>query len=61
MPDDVYTNDEGAIRMQIKNLACTSLELLKIAIFDKECEARIPPSQFDILSVPSFPTSIFYS
>lgn len=39
LPDDVDPTDEGAFRMQIKNLACTSLELLKIAIFDKECEA----------------------
>ncbi|XP_019082951.1 PREDICTED: histone-lysine N-methyltransferase ATXR2-like [Camelina sativa] len=39
LPDDVDPSDEGAFRMQIKNLACTSLELLKTAIFDKECEA----------------------
>ncbi|XP_010466447.1 PREDICTED: histone-lysine N-methyltransferase ATXR2-like isoform X1 [Camelina sativa] len=39
LPDDVDPSDEGAFRMQIKNLAYTSLELLKSAIFDKECEA----------------------
>ncbi|CAH2053070.1 unnamed protein product [Thlaspi arvense] len=39
LPDDVDPSDEGAFRMQIKDLACTSLELLKTSIFDKECEA----------------------
>ncbi|XP_006297502.2 histone-lysine N-methyltransferase ATXR2 [Capsella rubella] len=39
LPEDVDISDEGAFRMQIKNLAFTSLELLKTAIFDKECEA----------------------
>ncbi|KAG5397980.1 hypothetical protein IGI04_019794 [Brassica rapa subsp. trilocularis] len=39
LPDDVDPSDEGAFRTQIKDLACTSLELLKTAIFDKECEA----------------------
>lgn len=95
MPDDVDPSDEGAFRMQIKDLACTvcvssvlnvyivlkglvcfamlyveitisvplatvlltelifylspqSLELLKTAIFDKECEPRIRLHQFDI-------------
>lgn len=94
MPDDVDPSDEGAFRMQIKDLASTvwvssvlnvycfkrisllamlyveitisvplatvlltelifylspqSLELLKTAIFDKECEPRIRLHQFDI-------------
>ncbi|KFK39502.1 hypothetical protein AALP_AA3G252100 [Arabis alpina] len=39
LPDDVDPSDEGAFRKQIKDLACNSLELLKAAIFDKECEA----------------------
>ncbi|KAH0926721.1 hypothetical protein HID58_018977 [Brassica napus] len=53
LPDDVDPSDEGAFRTQIKDLArtaecvCHSLELLKTAIFDKECEARIHLHQFD--------------
>ncbi|KAL1197499.1 Histone-lysine N-methyltransferase ATXR2 [Cardamine amara subsp. amara] len=39
LPDDVDPSGEGAFRMQIKSLASTSLEHLKKAIFDKECEA----------------------
>jgi len=38
LPDDVDSCDEAAFRMQIKELAFTSLQLLKSAIFDKECE-----------------------
>ncbi|KAG5545510.1 hypothetical protein RHGRI_017865 [Rhododendron griersonianum] len=38
LPDDVDSCDEAAFRMQIKELAFTSLQLLKAAIFDKECE-----------------------
>ncbi|KAM7495192.1 hypothetical protein LguiB_029801 [Lonicera macranthoides] len=38
LPDDVNSCDEAAFRMQIRQLALTSLELLKAAIFDKECE-----------------------
>ncbi|XAR55405.1 Histone-lysine N-methyltransferase [Bertholletia excelsa] len=38
LPDDVDCCDEAAFRMQIKELAFTSLQLLKAAIFDKECE-----------------------
>lgn len=38
LPDDVDCCDEDAFRMQIKELASTSLELLKAAIFVKECE-----------------------
>ncbi|XP_058220269.1 histone-lysine N-methyltransferase ATXR2 isoform X1 [Rhododendron vialii] len=38
LPDDVDGCDEAAFRMQIKELAFTSLQLLKAAIFDKECE-----------------------
>ncbi|XP_071723211.1 histone-lysine N-methyltransferase ATXR2-like [Rutidosis leptorrhynchoides] len=37
VPDDV--DDEMKFRMQIKELAFTSLQLLKAAIFDKDCEA----------------------
>ncbi|XP_071721972.1 histone-lysine N-methyltransferase ATXR2-like [Rutidosis leptorrhynchoides] len=37
LPDDV--DDEMKFRMEIKELAFTSLQLLKAAIFDKECEA----------------------
>ncbi|KAF3611298.1 hypothetical protein DY000_02049370 [Brassica cretica] len=48
LPDDVDPSDEGAFRTQIKDLACTSLELMKTAIFDKECEARIHLHQFDV-------------
>ncbi|CAN0896976.1 Histone-lysine N-methyltransferase ATXR2 [Linum grandiflorum] len=36
LPDDV--SDETAFRMEVKELAFTSLQLLKNAIFDKECE-----------------------
>ncbi|KAA8526483.1 hypothetical protein F0562_008314 [Nyssa sinensis] len=39
LPDDVDCHDEAAFRMQIKELAFTSLQLLKAAIFDKECES----------------------
>ncbi|XP_010551028.1 PREDICTED: histone-lysine N-methyltransferase ATXR2 isoform X2 [Tarenaya hassleriana] len=39
LPDDVDPSDEAMFRMQIRDLAHTSLELLKSAIFDKECEA----------------------
>ncbi|XP_041005192.1 histone-lysine N-methyltransferase ATXR2 isoform X2 [Juglans microcarpa x Juglans regia] len=38
LPDDVDSSDESAFRMQIRELAFTSLQLLKAAIFDKECE-----------------------
>ncbi|KAL1821716.1 hypothetical protein ACET3Z_016585 [Daucus carota] len=38
LPDDVDSCDEAAFRMQIRQLAYTSLKLLKEAIFDKECE-----------------------
>ncbi|XP_059661050.1 histone-lysine N-methyltransferase ATXR2 [Cornus florida] len=38
LPDDVDCHDEDAFRMQIRELAFTSLQLLKAAIFDKECE-----------------------
>ncbi|XP_047334724.1 histone-lysine N-methyltransferase ATXR2 [Impatiens glandulifera] len=38
LPDDVDCKDEAAFRMQIKELAFTSLQLLKAAMFDKECE-----------------------
>ncbi|XP_027170995.1 histone-lysine N-methyltransferase ATXR2 [Coffea eugenioides] len=38
LPDDVDCHDEVAFRLQIKELAFTSLQLLKAAIFDKECE-----------------------
>ncbi|KAI8551878.1 hypothetical protein RHMOL_Rhmol06G0221500 [Rhododendron molle] len=44
LPDDVDTCDEAAFRMQIKELAFASLQLLKAAIFDKECE----PSSFHL-------------
>lgn len=38
LPDDVDYCDEAAFRFQIKQLAFESLQLLKEAIFDKECE-----------------------
>ncbi|KAL3509663.1 hypothetical protein ACH5RR_029064 [Cinchona calisaya] len=38
LPDDVDCCDEASFRLQIKELAFTSLELLKAAIFDKDCE-----------------------
>ncbi|XP_057977864.1 histone-lysine N-methyltransferase ATXR2 [Malania oleifera] len=38
LPDDVGNCDSVAFRMQIRELAFTSLQLLKAAIFDKECE-----------------------
>uniref|UniRef100_A0A5B7BDL2 Putative histone-lysine N-methyltransferase ATXR2 n=1 Tax=Davidia involucrata TaxID=16924 RepID=A0A5B7BDL2_DAVIN len=38
LPDDVDCCDEAAFRMQIRELAFMSLQLLKAAIFDKECE-----------------------
>lgn len=37
LPDDVDTCDESTFRMQIRQLAFQSLELLKEAIFDEEC------------------------
>lgn len=37
LPDDVDTSDEAAFRMQIRQLAFQSLELLKAAILDEEC------------------------
>ncbi|XWS54312.1 hypothetical protein CRYUN_Cryun10bG0079500 [Craigia yunnanensis] len=38
LPDDIDAADEAAFRRQIQELAFTSLQLLKEAIFDKECE-----------------------
>ncbi|XP_052177954.1 histone-lysine N-methyltransferase ATXR2 isoform X2 [Diospyros lotus] len=38
LPDDIDCCDESEFRMQIKELAFTSLQLLKAAIFDEECE-----------------------
>ncbi|KAL4394265.1 hypothetical protein AHAS_Ahas02G0134700 [Arachis hypogaea] len=38
LPDDIDSSDEDSFRMQIKELAFKSLQLLKKAIFDKECE-----------------------
>ncbi|XP_031383826.1 histone-lysine N-methyltransferase ATXR2 [Punica granatum] len=37
LPEDVASSDEAAFRMQIKDLAFTSLQLLRAAIFDREC------------------------
>lgn len=37
LPDDVDTCDEADFRMQIRQLAFESLELLKAAIYDEEC------------------------
>lgn len=37
LPDDVDRSNEASFRIQIKELAFTSLQLLKEAIFDKEC------------------------
>ncbi|KAG5114489.1 hypothetical protein JHK82_037758 [Glycine max] len=41
LPDDVDSSDEASFRLQIKMLAFESLQLLKKAIFDKECESCI--------------------
>ncbi|RDY01875.1 Histone-lysine N-methyltransferase ATXR2, partial [Mucuna pruriens] len=41
LPDDVDSSDEASFRLQIKELAFESLQLLKTAIFDKECEPCI--------------------
>ncbi|WCJ37604.1 histone-lysine N-methyltransferase ATXR2 [Euphorbia peplus] len=38
LPDDVDCSDETAFRMDVRDLAFTSLQLLKDAIFDLECE-----------------------
>lgn len=38
LPDDVDSSNEASFRLQIKELAFESLQLLKTAIFDKECE-----------------------
>ncbi|XP_027187192.1 histone-lysine N-methyltransferase ATXR2 [Cicer arietinum] len=38
LPDDIDSSDEASFRMQIKELAFESLQILKTAIFDKECE-----------------------
>ncbi|WJX69105.1 Histone-lysine N-methyltransferase atxr2 [Trifolium repens] len=38
LPDDIDSSDEASFRMQIKELAFESLQLLQTAIFDKECE-----------------------
>ncbi|XP_010240963.1 PREDICTED: histone-lysine N-methyltransferase ATXR2 isoform X2 [Nelumbo nucifera] len=37
LPDDVDYSDEASFRMQIRELAFMSLQLLKESIFDKEC------------------------
>ncbi|KAK3184333.1 hypothetical protein Dsin_031619 [Dipteronia sinensis] len=39
LQDDVDSSDEASSRMKIRELANTSLQLLKAAIFDKECES----------------------
>ncbi|PQQ17927.1 histone-lysine N-methyltransferase ATXR2 [Prunus yedoensis var. nudiflora] len=39
LPFDVESSDEVAFRMQIRELAFTSLQLLKAAIFDEECKS----------------------
>ncbi|KAI4319843.1 hypothetical protein MLD38_033395 [Melastoma candidum] len=39
LPEDVDSSEEVTFRMQIKELAFQSLQLLKDAIYDKECEA----------------------
>ncbi|KAL6140106.1 hypothetical protein ACLB2K_058407 [Fragaria x ananassa] len=38
LPIDVKSSDEAAFRMQIRELAFTSLQLLKAAIYDEECK-----------------------
>ncbi|XP_021283824.1 histone-lysine N-methyltransferase ATXR2 [Herrania umbratica] len=38
LPGDIDGSDEAAFRMQIRELAFVSLQFLKEAIFDKECE-----------------------
>lgn len=38
LPVDVESSEEEAFRAQIRSLAFSSLQLLKAAIFDKECE-----------------------
>ncbi|KAL4312021.1 hypothetical protein GQ457_01G001410 [Hibiscus cannabinus] len=38
LPDDVDASDEATFRREIRELAFTSLQLLKEAIFDTECE-----------------------
>ncbi|CAL0332183.1 unnamed protein product [Lupinus luteus] len=38
LPEDIDSSDEASFRMQIKELAFKSLQLLKTAIFDEECE-----------------------
>ncbi|KAI5395775.1 Histone-lysine N-methyltransferase atxr2 [Lathyrus oleraceus] len=38
LPDDIDSPDEASFKMQIKELAYESLQLLETAIFDKECE-----------------------
>ncbi|KAB2095143.1 hypothetical protein ES319_A01G015700v1 [Gossypium barbadense] len=38
LPDDIDASDEATFRREIQELAFTSLQLLKEAIFDKECE-----------------------
>ncbi|PSS05800.1 Histone-lysine N-methyltransferase [Actinidia chinensis var. chinensis] len=43
LPDDVDCCDEATFRLQIKDLAYTSLQLLKAAICDKECELLFSP------------------
>ncbi|GAB4859468.1 Histone-lysine N-methyltransferase atxr2 [Ancistrocladus abbreviatus] len=37
LPSDVDVSDEASFRMEIKQMAFMSLQLLKAAIFDKEC------------------------
>eukprot|EP00268_Persea_americana_P008899 TRINITY_DN1348_c1_g1_i2.p1 TRINITY_DN1348_c1_g1~~TRINITY_DN1348_c1_g1_i2.p1 ORF type:complete len:494 (+),score=102.90 TRINITY_DN1348_c1_g1_i2:197-1678(+) len=37
LPDDIDSCNEASFRMQIKELAFTSVQLLREAIFDKEC------------------------
>ncbi|KAI7741890.1 hypothetical protein M8C21_005436 [Ambrosia artemisiifolia] len=46
LPDDVDVSDEASFRMQIRQLAFESLELLKAAILDEECLPSSPVEDY---------------
>ncbi|RZB76697.1 Histone-lysine N-methyltransferase ATXR2 isoform B [Glycine soja] len=59
LPDDVDSSDEASFRLQIKMLAFESLQLLKTAIFDKECEPCILTDvDFVMYSLCGFPVTL---
>ncbi|KAK6134853.1 hypothetical protein DH2020_031394 [Rehmannia glutinosa] len=56
LPEDVDSCDEAEFRMQIKDLAFESLQLLKEAIYDEECAQSSPVEDY-FLYVDDLPPS----